>query len=328
MPVLLAQSAMAGGEYAAALDLYNKKQYPAAASYFEAASLANPSNVSATYYAGYSFYLAGRKAEAIKSFWRLANAYPTRREGIQARDFLKRLDPDFAKNDGAAAQPAAAVTASAPAKKVTARAVVDALVQVKPGTGKLANCTPEFVAKIKEMLVAMPLPILKFWLAQGGSVLIAPSVVEHDMRIQNTMPRGWGDGYDWKNSPALTHGTQVVIGQYRLDSRTNEYVDTSEEIGVIRHEAGHAIDHCLGDYTESGDFKHAYLLDVAKVPDEYRQRLDYFLQKADSGPSETFAELFCFHMGGETANRVEICELAHKYFPLADKEVQKQLAKF
>jgi hypothetical protein len=54
---------VAHGEYQTALDLYNKRQYPQAAQYFEIASLGEPSNVSANYYAGYSFYLAGRKSD-------------------------------------------------------------------------------------------------------------------------------------------------------------------------------------------------------------------------------------------------------------------------
>jgi len=55
---------LARGEYQTALDLYNKKDYGAAYQYFEVASLADPSNISANYYAGYSAYMAGRKNEA------------------------------------------------------------------------------------------------------------------------------------------------------------------------------------------------------------------------------------------------------------------------
>lgn len=293
--LLLASVCLAAGEYQTAFDLYNKKQYPQAAQYFEMASISDPSNVSANYYAGYSFYLAGRKNEAIKSFWRLVRAFPSRKEGLQARELLKRLDPDYAKNASGPAQASAFASATTGHKseadsasmaklsdtgpKLSARTVVDALVQVKPSTGKLANVSPVFVEKIKELLVAMPMPVLMLLKNSGGSILISPSVVEHDMRIQNTTPRGWSEDFDWKSSPALTHGSQVVVSQNRLDTRTGEYVDTTPEIGVVRHETGHAIDYCMHRYTESADFKHAYFLDAAQVPEEFQKRLDYYLQK-------------------------------------------------
>ena len=91
------QAAQARGEYQTALDFYNKRQYGPAATYFEAASLVDPSNVAANYYAGYCFYTAGRRDEAIKSFWRLARAYPTRREGYRLWISFGRSTPTLLK---------------------------------------------------------------------------------------------------------------------------------------------------------------------------------------------------------------------------------------
>ncbi|MBS1953308.1 MAG: hypothetical protein JST89_03925 [Cyanobacteria bacterium SZAS-4] len=314
---------MAKSDYEVALDLYSHKQYASAAQYFEAASLHNPGNPSINYYAGYSFYLAGRKNEAIASFKRLVSAFPSTKEGFQARVYLKSLDPNYEKesalpNTTSSAQQHAAV------KPPTAREIVEQLVQVKATNGKFANVTPAFVEKVKGILVAMPISVLAFWQANGGTVVIAPSVVETDYRIQNTVPRGWDQDSTWKDSPALTHGKQVVVSQYK--SKNNE--DNGLELGVVRHEAGHAIDYCLGYITQSTEYKHAYYLDYGKVPDEHKKRLDYFLQKGNGGPSETFAELFCYRMGGETdTGRVEICELVHKDFPLCDAELGKSLTK-
>jgi hypothetical protein len=303
--------------------------------------LSDPTNVSANYYAGYCFYLAGAKPDAIKSFWRLAKAFPSRKEGIQARQYLVKIDPDFAKNDSSESKTSqvdgtqttssakssnVSKTASGTEHQATAREVVDSLVEVKRSIGKLANVSPAFIDTVKDVLVAVPLPILSFIKLKGGSVVVTPSVVEHDMRIQNTTPRGWTENFDWKSSPALTQGTQVVISQFRLDSQTNEYVDTTREIGVLRHELGQALDHCMGEFTQSADFKQAYYADAAAVPEEYKQKLNYFLQKSTSGPSETFAELFCFRSGGETdAPRKESCSLVHTYFPLCEKQMEKRL---
>jgi tetratricopeptide (TPR) repeat protein len=328
----------ARGEYQTALELYGKKQYPAAAQYFEIASIADPTNVSANYYAGYCFYLAGKRNEAVRSFWRLARAFPSRKEGLQAREYLKKIDPDFAKNSSGAVFSANSGTHQTTSvstigdvaqsrAKPSARSLVNNLVSVKRSAGKNANVSNEYVEKIKELLVTMPLSVLLLMRDKGGSVMIVSSVVEHDMRIQNTVPRGWDADFNWKDSPALTHGKQVVVSQYRNDPRTGEVIETSREIGVVRHEFGHAIDHCLNDFTESAEFKHAHYLDAAKVPDEYRAKLDYYLQRDRGGPSETFAELYCYSQGGETDKRQEACELVKKYFLLCDAEMQKQLAK-
>ncbi|HNG19750.1 MAG TPA: hypothetical protein PLI59_11280, partial [Candidatus Obscuribacter sp.] len=156
---------------------------------------------------------------------------------------------------------------------------------------------------------------------------IAPSVVEHDLRIQNTAPRGWGSDSSWKESPAVCSGTKVIIAQYKLNSSTGEYVTTETEIGVVRHETGHAIDHCLNGFSTRESFRHAYYLDEARVPDELRGRLAYFLQKSTSGPSEVFAELICSRLGGETDNyRKESGDLVYKHFPLCRKEMENLLA--
>ena len=318
---------LAKSDYETALELYGQKQYASAAQYFEVASLHNPANASANYYAGYSFYLAGRKNEAIESFKRLANAFPSSKEGIQARAFLKSLDPNYEKNPSSVSTiaPIRQRATSSIAKLPTAREIVDDIVQIRPSNGKFPNVTPTFVGKVKGLLVSMPISVLAFWKANGGSVVIAPSVVEIDFRIQNTKPRGWDQDSTWKDSPALTHGEQVVVSQYKSNAQNSE--DNTQEIGVVRHEAGHAIDHCMDNFTQSEEYKHAYYLDCGRVPEEHRKRLDYFLQKATGGPSETFAELFCYRMGGETdRGRIEICELVHQDFPLCDKELEKQLA--
>lgn len=344
---LCALECFARGEYQTALELYGRKQYLPAAQSFESASLSEPTNVSANYYAGYCFYLAGRRNEAITSFWRLARAFPTRREGIQALAYLRQIDADFAKHyaskslsvagnqvqgslsrdstGGESTQSQANSERTVP--KLSAKAIVDRLVEVKPSAGKNPNVSPSFTRLVKDLVVAMPLPVLRLLLDQGARIVVVSSAVEHDMRIQNTAPRGWDSSFSWKESPALTQGSKVVMSQFRADSRSGEAISTTEEIGVLRHETGHAVDYCLGQFSDTPEFKHAYALESARVPDEHKQRLDYFLQKSSTGPSETFAELFCYSTGGETdAGRKESCELVHKYFPQCELLMTKRLA--
>ena len=321
-------SATASGEYQTAVDLYGKKRYAEAAPYFEAASVASPSNVAANYYAGYSFYLAGKRAQSCRSFWRLIRTNPESKEASNATAMLKQIDPDYAKVIAAQAESAsnsALAAALKPKAKQTVQSILNDIIQVRPPKSKLKAVSPIFIDRIKEVCATAPLPVLIFLKAKGATIVVAPSIVENDMRLQNTVPRGWSDEHNWKNSPALTTGTEVQVGQYRLDARSGEYIDTSPEMGVVRHELGHALDHALDYFTNSEEFRHPYLLDLAKVPPEHAAKLEYMMQKAGSGPSECFAELFCYKLGGETDSRQEVCELTHKYFPGAEKAMLKKM---
>ncbi|HNH73600.1 MAG TPA: hypothetical protein PLF23_07505 [Candidatus Obscuribacter sp.] len=327
---LMAPQALAGPDYDTALNYYKQKQYEKAAVHFETASLRAPGNISANYYAAYCFHLVGKRQEAIQSYRRLCKNFPGTREAQQAQRALSAIDPQY--KDGQAGNPAAESGNTGNLnvggrKKETAESLTNRLVKVQKATGKLADVTGDFVKSIKDMVAAIPLPILILMDERGGEFDIAPSVVEHDLRIQNTAPRGWGSDSSWKESPAVCSGTKVIIAQYKLNSSTGEYVTTETEIGVVRHETGHAIDHCLNGFSTRESFRHAYYLDEARVPDELRSRMAYYLQKSTSGPSEVFAELICSRLGGETDNyRKESGDLVYKHFPLCRKEMENLLA--
>jgi tetratricopeptide (TPR) repeat protein len=325
-------AAAAQQDYQTALQEYNGRKYTAAAEHFNLAWRADPNNVSACYYAGYCYYLSGKREQAIDTFWKLVRAFPSRKEAVSALDMLKRIDSEYSKhatealsssqsadaNGGhAAARPAA--------ENISAEALVAGLIQVKRSTGKLPNVSSGFVDQIKTMLTSLPKPILLLLRNGGCHVCISPSVVESDYRIQNTTPRGWSES-SWKNSPAMFDGQDVVISENQADMRTGEYVSTANETGVVRHETGHAVDHCFRYFSKTEEFKHAYFMDRGAIPEAVRTKLEYFLQSDEAGPSEVFAELCCYKFGGETDDyRKELCELVHKYFPLCSQAQDKRL---
>ena len=327
--MLFIAGASAQQDYETAIAFYERHKYGDAAQCFANVWRVEPKNATAGYYAAYSFYLAGKREQSVTIFWQLVNTLPDRKESGMARELLKRIDPDYAKhsaNSTADASPQPAKTSFPQRRIETAQELVDALVTVEPPKGKVPAVTPSFTRSIKEMLVAIPLPVLRILNNEDGHIRIMPSVVEMDYRIQNTTPHGWNDSASWKDSPALCHGKSVVISQYRNDQRTGEYVQTTNELGVVRHELGHAIDNCMDSFSQTESFKHAYYLDAANVPQELRTKLDYFLQSGWSGPSEVFAELCCHKFGGETdRGRIELCELVKRNFPLTDQELEKRL---
>ncbi|MCA9802743.1 MAG: hypothetical protein KC777_12300 [Cyanobacteria bacterium HKST-UBA02] len=316
--------------YSQAMALYKAKRYDQAARLFERAWQADDSNPKAAYFAGYCAYLSGRRPESCRILWQLVDRHGDSPEAGAARKMLSQTDPAGAYRKARGASPVVSktsVSSSTAQSSETPKQLVDAIVTVHKPTGKFPAVTPTFVASIKDMLMALPESVLRTLRDKRGKVSIRPSVIEMDYRIQNTRPRGWTDGSSWANSPALTQGREVVVSQYRLDDSGNP-INTDSEIGVVRHEVGHALDYCLGSVSETEKFKHAYLLDAAKVPGDLRGRLDYYLQKSDAGPSEVFAELFNARFGGYTdRGRAGSSALVDSNFPLCKKIVDECLAK-
>jgi hypothetical protein len=329
--VISAESVFAQQEYQTALGLYNKRNYAEAAEHFAGAWRVDPNNASAAYYAAYCLYLAGKREDAVNSFWQLVDKLPSRKESMMARQVLQQIDPAYAKHSAGSALTSSSqstkggISHAAVPKAETVQDLINGLVQVTPPQGKLPPVTPSFVQSIKQMLTDVPIPVLRLLRSREGHICVLPSVVEKDFRIQNTTPRGWDDSASWKDSPAMCSGQDVVVSQYRYDGRTGDYAENTNDLGVVRHELGHAVDYCLEYVSTTEDFKHAYYLDAAKVPEESRTKLDYFLQRGTAGPSEVFAELCCYMFGGETGGRKESCELVRKYFQLSESELEKRL---
>jgi tetratricopeptide (TPR) repeat protein len=324
LPLVCLVPALAEQDYAEAVALYQNRNYSAAAERFALAWRSDPGNTSAGYYEGYCLYLTGQKQAAIEVFWKLADMQPQRKESQMSREMLAKIDPNFSKHTTSNQSNSSSTGAYSPINQtLNAAETIHRLVRIEPPKGKIPAVTPAFAQRIEQLLATVPTPILHFLLASDAHVTLMPSVVEVDYRIQNTTPRGWNDSASWKDSPALTRGKVVVVSQYRMDDKTGDYTDimNSDELGVVRHELGHALDHCLNNPSQSESFKHAYFLDAAAVPEEYRSRLAYFLQKSTGGPSETFAELCCYKFGGETGNRKESCDLVNQYFPLTRAEL-------
>lgn len=323
--LLLSIPARAAHEYEIALREYSARRYSTAADQFALVWKNDPSNANAAYYAAYSYLLAGQRQQAVQGFQDLIVAFPSRKEAAMARAVLRHIAPTCSPN-AVSKQPSEdrGKVTTENSTKLSPAEIVEKLVVVSPPRGKLPKVTPEFVSEIKSMLVALPLPVLAFLHDVGCHITITPSVIEKDFRIQNTVPRGWDGEASWKDSPAMFDGKDVVISEYHADQRTDEYVRCTNEIGVVRHETGHALDRYSGNLTEAEEFKHAYFLDAAKVPEELKGKLAYFLQPGDAGPAETFAELFCHKAGGETdKGRMQACDLVHQYFPLCNQVLGK-----
>lgn len=319
---VLAQSS---NEYKAAMSYFQQKQYSQASVQFLKAMLAEPKNPKPIYYAGYCLYMTGRKEDAIKTYWILVDTMPNSTEAGLARDFLKRTDKYYNNHIKIAVLKSGENSSPVAKTEQSADFYISKLITVHPPRGKLPAVKTSYVSEIKRLLKELPISVLKALCDNRAKISILPSVVERDFRMQNTVPRGWEEGTSWQNSAAFCRGTEVVVSSYRIDRQTGEPKETTDEVGVIRHEVGHALDHCL-DISDSEEFKHAYRLEAARVPEEMRKRLDYYLQSGDGGPSETFAELFNDKFGGYTdRGRGDVASQVKTYFPNCKKILEQKL---
>ncbi len=316
---------------------YKKKQYiPAAAQYMEAWRV-EPQNATAAYYAAYCLYMGGRKDDAIKTFWLVVDKFPNQKEGQNARAFLQRIDPTFSRHGGDARKALSSSVAAAYSgssgtgatdtrrtgdrgrKSLSNEQLVKEMLEIHKPRGKIPAVSDSFVKGVEGIMVALPRYVLLMMHDRKARIHLVPALVETDYRMQNVRPRGYSEGASWQNSNAMCSGRNLYIAQYKLDSRSGNYITADTEIGSIRHETGHCIDHCLGYISQQDKFRHPYRLAAARVPEADRARLDYFLQVASGGPSETFAELCCARFGGETDEwRIKTCAMVKNYFKEPD----------
>lgn len=150
--------------YSQAMALYKAKRYDQAARLFERAWQTDDSNPKAAYFAGYCSYLSGRRPESSRILWQLVDRHGDSPEASAARKMLSQTDPAGAYRKSRGASPAGSktsVSSAAAQPSETPKQLVDALVAVHKPTGRFSAVTPTFVASIKDMLMALPEPVLR-----------------------------------------------------------------------------------------------------------------------------------------------------------------------
>jgi hypothetical protein len=100
------------------------------------------------------------------------------------------------------------------------------------------------------------------------------------------------------------------------------------DVGALRHEFGHAVDHFLGMASYDEKFRHIYYLDRAKIEAEDKEALNYYIQPGteEGGPSECYAQACCIIFGGDTEDwRKRVDVKFERAFPNVIQYVRKQL---
>lgn len=147
---------------------------------------------------------------------------------------------------------------------------------------------------VSKAVAVIPLKVKRQLTDAGISWVICPTLVEYDPSLANVQSRGWAPGKDFRyvaGTYSFKHN-KVLIAVRALRTSDSVMATRGHRLETTLHESGHAYDHVLNKYSRDPVFRAAYEADCARLNDTQRQKLKYFLQAGDAGPSETFAELF------------------------------------
>lgn len=194
----------------------------------------------------------------------------------------------------------------------------------------------KFETEIESAVSTIPTPILKrlehfntkIFVSQNASDILTPEQTQEH-------PQGYAPGSTRKDSPALVirEGDKSRIG---LSEKA--LGDKRDQRSAVSHEVGHVI----GDnekvhndgwlkigfiefgghestLSDSDEFKKAYESDVAKLTDEQKKLISYYLQPGDDGRHESFAELFNYNIQKWSASDLQ------KLLPQSSAVVQKYI---
>lgn len=287
--------AFAATQYELGIKAYQARRYGEAASYFRNAIAREGGTADAWLYLGHSFYAAGDTARAEQTYKTLqANTNKYSPQSITAGRSLRLIQvttvTNFRRatiNSGGAVNP---ITASVSGDQRSGQGGQVTVQAPKIGHPEVSSAA---INTVRSAFDGLP-PTIKQLLINGNvQIVVTPTMIDKFPAGAYQERMGYGGGTD-KSCDGLCTGRLIVIAEHKINERTDEVgpaISGNFMEETFLHESGHAIDNCLNSYSQSAEFKTAYTADVAKMPDDDKSKLAYFLQKNGQGQAETFAEL-------------------------------------
>lgn len=307
----LIESALAAPSYDQAAKLYSEKKYREALPMFIEIVKTEPRNSSSYFLMANCYYMLSDRTTAARLYRTLIASFPGSLAAQSAQKMLQSLE-SANKGAGAGASPASGAktdissriiedsTASKGAADVDARKL---LVVVRPLRDHPA-VSDATVDNITRAMNGLPPKFLQLLVVNGARIYLTPSMYDKNPELTNTEGRGYHGG-TYKTCPGMFYGTQIVICERTMEEdglTLTEQRAAQDILNTFYHECGHAIDSFSDDITETEEYKHTYRLDAAKIEPETAKRLQYYLQKAEGGPSESCAELIGLLLGAKKAH--------------------------
>ena len=298
--------------------MYLAHRYSEAANLFYQAIVKEKAGPSAWLYMAHCQYAMGMTKQSRATYEQIKKEFPRTAEGKTANMYLSRMDwvnPPAQPRSSTIASLSALPAASSNSllQKIT---ITKAIV----GHPDVANGTVE---QVKDNIQKIPASLQQTLLGGGIRFCITPTLIDRNPELAYQQGRGY-EGSTWKRCPGMFSAPNVIICERTVNEVTND-VDEPETSAQINqtffHEIGHALDHCLGGYSHSEEYRHAYYLDLARVPPDAAARLAYYMQKSSAGQEECCAELTCVALNGGSFHADEL----RSYFPLTLAVIKKKL---
>lgn len=321
------QSLALHAQWSSGTTAYNARRYSEAVRCFSEIVRAEPKNLAAVLYLANSYYALGQQKAAANYYQWILNSYPNAPEAATAKASLARLGASSGSSSSSGGGDEAS---QAVLQKFQSTAAVDpdSMVVVVKNLGDHPAAQPSVVNGIKATLKSAPSRLTSFLSSQGCKIYVTPTMIDKEPALLNTQPRGYEQGKTFKNVPACFDGQDVIVCNYAMRG-SDDWEPTADPNGSLRHEMGHALDHYLGGITSEQNFKLMYYKDCGdlerKNPD-VKERLSYYVQKAEGGPSECFAECVCVILGGRTRDNGHVSDI-NIAFPNVIKYIENRITK-
>jgi hypothetical protein len=247
--------------------------------------------------------MLGQAAAAKQTYNIIVTSFPGTPEANSAASFLSRLQPPSATATGAAApagKPASERPALAPTA-VPAEGSLSNIVSIVRPLQDHPAVSEELTSSVIDTLDHYPRSV-KALLRQGHiKVCLTTTLIDRNPELKNREGRGY-EGATYKSCPGMFYRHDIVICERTMDEDSEIVrapIPLDNIMNTLDHECGHALDQCLGDFSQSDEFMHAYLLDSARIEPDVQRELAYYLQKSVAGQQECCGELIGIILGSE-----------------------------
>ena len=304
-----------------AVALYNAKRYSEAEQYFTRVVKQEPANSNAFYYLANCQELAGDKAASKRLYEYIAKYFPNTEAAKAANLYLEKTTSAAPKAVDNVQQMKEAMETIVK-KATTAPASIASLVQPVRARADRPEVSKEAVTAIKTAVDGLPQSVKNVLWGNGVRIYVTPTVEDYEPGVKYQEARGY-EGGTYKSCPAFCQGRKIVIAERTMndDESVRDPFPSKEMVNSLYHETGHCLDFCLDDISHSDQFKHAYLLDSARIDPTTAHTLRYYLQKSEGGQEECCAELIGTILGQVERHTSEMKES----FPLTIKFLRAKL---
>jgi len=297
--------------------MYAAKRYAEASRLYQLAIQQEGAGAGGYLYMAHCEYYLGHMPQALNYYQFVTQNFRSCPECKTAALYVAQLAPIAQKQTRMLAHASVSGLSS-----TGSSALIDRFEIVRPVAGH-PEVSPATIASVKDYVRALPPAVQTMLQSANIKFCITPTLVDKYPAMGYQEGRGY-DGYTYKRCPGMFKGDTVIICERLVDEGSNEVeapLSGSSVANTFHHEVGHAIDSCLGNFSTSEDYRHAYYLDIARIPAEAAGSVSYYMQKSTAGQQESCAELTanCLGHGSYNGSALRSC------FPETMLAVRKKL---